>query len=303
MRLIYYSLARSENGDYDSQWIQSIRSLRNYNQSVPVCIFVFNGATDFILNEAERQRVRVIQLGSYSNWLQKLHVHGKVLSLYPTLHKFFALSEVDTTGVDRALYLDCDTFFFDDPEILFDKCSAAHWFAREAPASRLCPHGYDPANVNEELLDLIAHNERLRRISPFNSGVCLLSYNIWETFHQIRETYLDLAWRLMVGRHCFGRKRSDDSHIQRAVIRAATESDLSRALPYPSDNFWILEEVAYWLALGTIDGLHFGSLNNGHVLQGYEFEEEDIEAKRPVLAHYFSCFQSDFFSKIPAFES
>lgn len=298
MRLIYYSLARPANCEYDVQWVQSIRSLRLYNRRIPVCLFLFNGASRAIQREAERQRVLLLPLGGYRNWLNRCHPHGPVLAMYPTLHKFLVLSEVDTTGLSQALYLDCDTFFFDDPEILFDSSSPFHWRAREAPTSRLCPDGYDASNINEQLIERIVAHEGLRWVFPFNSGVCVLNNGIWKTFKQLKSTFFDVAWRLLVGRHCSTGGAAEDQDIRRSVVRAAKEHDLKRALPYPSSNHWILEEIALWLTLGHIRNFAQEVLTPNHAVQGEEFAEAIRTGRPPVVAHYFSSLQEEFFRKV-----
>ena len=69
MRLIYYSLARAEHSDYDSQWIQSIRSLRRHNSTTSVSLFLFNGASEDLLHEAARCGVTIRALGDYREYL------------------------------------------------------------------------------------------------------------------------------------------------------------------------------------------------------------------------------------------
>jgi hypothetical protein len=298
VRLIYYSLARAENSDYDSQWIQSIRSLRLHNRRISVCLFVFNGVSEALQREAERWHVTLIQLGTYRDWLQGYHPRGWLLALYPALHKFLVLSEADTTGLSQALFLDCDTFFFDDPEILFESPVGCHWCARESPTSRLSPWGYDPSNIDEELIEQIVSTEGLRWVSPFNMGVCLLSNGIWETFRQLRGTYLDTVWRLTVGRHCWNREAPDDGEIRHAVIREATAYDIARALPYPSSNYWILDEIALWLTLGHIHNLSQRMFSRDWVVQGDEFLEAMQTGQQFVVAHYFSSLRKEFFDQL-----
>jgi len=301
VRLIYYSLARPEghgNSDYDHQWIQSIRSLRCYNSTIPVTLFVFNGISEVLQKEAASHRVMVITLGGYREWLQRSHPRGAILALYPTLHKFLVLAEADTNGLTQALYVDCDTFFYDDPELLFESSDPVHWSAREELRSRLCPMGYDPANINEDLIESILAAEGLRWVAPFNSGVCLLNNGIWNTFGKLRGTFFDIVWRLLVGRHCWSDNRSD-ADIRDAVIQEATPHDILRAIPYPSGNAWILEEIAVWLTLAHVPNLSQGIFAQSAVLQGYECIEAQQAGHRPVVAHYFSSLREDFFRDQP----
>ena len=301
MNLVYYSLSRSGDGTYDRQWIQSIRSLRRYNRELLVCLLVYNGVSAEILREADRGNVIVYELGDYRECLRQTFVHGVVLSMYPTLHKFLSLCELDTSEVSQVLYLDCDTFFFDDPDILFETYTECDWYAREAPTSRRSPHGYDPANIDEMALESIVGQEGLTSVLPFNAGVCLLNHGVWKDFGRLRVTFLDNVWRLLVGRHQRSADGSDD-HIRSAVLARATYFDHSRALPYPSNNFWIAEEIALWLTLGRVRGISQGFLSWDHVLQNGEISSAIASGRHCVLSHYFSSMETNFFSHVAALD-
>jgi hypothetical protein len=297
MQLIYYSLARTGNPTYDGQWVQSIRSLRKYNEHTPVCLLAYNDVSDQILRAADCNNVTVYVLGDYREALREIFVHGAVLSFYPTLHKFISLSALDTTEISQILYVDCDTFFFADPCILFEENGEHDWYAREAPTSRRCRHGYNPLNIDEEALDAIVSREGLRAISPFNSGVCLMNHGIWHHLAALRVTFLDNVWRLLVGRHSRPADGSDD-HVRAAVLKAATRFDYARAIPYPSQNFWILEEIALWLTLGRVEGMSQGFLNWDQVSQNGEFESPPNDDRWWILSHYFSSMEERFFSTV-----
>jgi hypothetical protein len=298
VRLIYYSLARLSSGDYDEQWVQSIRSLRKHNRHVRVCLFVFNGVSAQVQREAARCDVRLMPMGDYREWLQRHHPRGSILARYPALHKFLVLPEIDTTGVSQALFVDCDTFFFHDPELLFDTPIPCHWSAREEPSSRLSHYGYDPSGINEELLAAIASAEGLHWVAPFNTGICLQNHGIWRTFGQLRSTFLDLIWRLLVGLHTSGESDGHDPDIRNAVLDAATSYDLARALPYPSNNSWILDQVAMWLTFGHLHDFVLHLLPQDRVSQGPEFFDAVREGHRPIVAHYFSGNQAEFFQQV-----
>jgi hypothetical protein len=57
VRLVYYSLASFGKQKYERQWVQSIRSLRAHNKSVPVHLVHYNAPSDSMLREAERQSI------------------------------------------------------------------------------------------------------------------------------------------------------------------------------------------------------------------------------------------------------
>ena len=302
MRLVYYSLANFPDDSRERQWIQSIRSLRRYNPAIPVWLLLFNGASPELLGEAEQRGVRVQLLGDYAGFLQRAHAHGSILALYPTFHKFLALEHLPLQSLDQLLYLDCDTFFFNDVNLLFDEHSTDDWYAREETRSMRSQLGYNPNHVDELLLQYIARSEGLRYVAPFNSGVCLLNRGIWDKLSGLRDTYLGLAWRLLCGRELGGREYNlHDPRIHPAVMEAITDSDRAAALPYPSANDWIIEQIALWLALGRLPNFSLGTLSSEQASQGGEFETAPAPQQR-VLAHYFSAAEKEFFSTVSAIE-
>lgn len=301
VRLVYYSLANFPHDSREQQWIQSIRSLRAHNHSIQVRLLLFNGASIELLREAERQAVQVQILGDYAEFLQRAHVRGAVLALYPTFHKFLALGTLPLPSLTQLLYLDCDTFFFDDVNLLFDLHATHDWYAREEHTSRRSPLGYNPKHIDELLLQYIARAENLSYVAPFNSGVCLLNRGIWLRMSELCQTYLDLAWRLLCGRVLSGHEYGGhDSRVRSAVSDAITDSDRAAALPYPSANDWIIEQIALWLTLGRLPHFSLGTFSSEHVSQGEEFETMLSSQQRCVLAHYYAGTEKQFFSRVPA---
>ncbi len=299
MRLVYYSLANFPDDSRERQWVQSIRSLRLYNRTIPVWLLLFNGASDEMLREAEQQSVQVCTLGDYEEFLRRAHPRGSVLSLYPTFHKFLSLENLPLQDLTQLLYLDCDTFFFGDVNRLFDLHAESDWYAREEPGSLRSQFGSNPKHVDEMLLQSIARSEKLCPIPPFNSGVCLLNHGIWRGLIGLGGVYLGLAWRLLCGRELGGHDYElHDPRIRPAVMDGMTDADRSNALPYPSANDWIIEQIALWLALGHLPQFSLGTLSSEHVPQGGEFEFALAPGHRCILAHYFSGAEREFFSAV-----
>ena len=306
MRLIYYAVAFTPDGKYDRQWIQSIRSLRSHNGNIPVHLFVFNGISEVVSREAERWQVLVRPLGPYLDWMKsRPHPHGLVLASYPTLHNLLVLTQADARNFSQVLYVDCDTFFFQDPERLFAECSVSDWYAREIPGSSLSQEGLT-SNIDEQLIAQIASREGLHETGPFNTGVCLLNRDMAMKCVNLEAVFLDFAWRLIAGMLCEQFEAyNTKSQLAKSVMAlrklrapaqgAATASDLARSLPYPSDNWWILDEIAWMLALGRIGGLSQRAFGVNQVTQGTEFVGAVTNRKLPVVAHYFSCNEEDFF--------
>ena len=301
VRLVYYSLANSPDGSCEQQWIQSIRSLRRYNRSIPVWLFLFNHGSGELLREAERQNVQVQFLGDYCEFLQRAHPRGSILALYPTLHKFLVLPNLPLQPLTQLLFLDCDTFFFDDVSLLFDASGTHDWYAREEPRSLRSPHAHNPKHIDELLLKYITDKEALRSVLPFNTGVCLMNHGIWQKLAGLRCAFLDFAWRFLCGQELSGHKYElVDPGLRPAVLDALTDQDRSRALPYPSENPWILDEIALWLSLGHVPHFSLGTFSFEQVAQGGEFEPMLASPQRSILAHYFSGGEEEFFASVPS---
>lgn len=300
MRLVYYSLANSPDARLERQWIQSIRSLRRHNGKVAVALFLYNGASPALFEESTRFGVSVYPMGSYNEYLARLHVQGTSLAVLPTFHKFLSLQHISLNEISQLLYVDCDTWFFGDVDMLFERYRDADWYAREEPSSRLNKYGADPRHIDEDALASLAQSEGARSVPPFNTGVCLMNHGIWQQLERLRVTYLDLAWRLLCGALLgIGQRVADDPEMRSSVLGALTSTDRFRALPYPSTNIWIIDEIALWLALGRLAHFSLGIMSQADLAQGGEFAEGFGGS---VLAHYFSTQEEQFFrvvSRLP----
>jgi hypothetical protein len=297
MRLVYYSLSNSPGDSREWQFIQSIRSLRRHNPAIPVWLFLFNGATAELREETRRCRVEVCYLGNYREYLQRAHARGSVLALYPTFHKFLSLIHGPVESASQILYLDCDTFFHGNVERLFDQYPAHEWYAREEPMSLRSHHGCNSEHIDEALLEHMARIRGARSVVPFNSGVCLLNHGVWNRLEDVRVQYLDLAWRLLCGRMLRPPEGIvENEQIRHAVLSSLDDIDRRRALPYPSNNTWIIEQIALWQALGNLPHFSQGLLSRAHVNQGNEFSPH--LSPDCIVVHYFSLNEAEFFREL-----
>jgi hypothetical protein len=196
------------------------------------------------------------------------------------------------------LYIDCDTYFFDDVARLFDNYAQADWYAREEPNSRRSQTGYDPSHIDEDELSNLARIVGSQTFIPFNSGVCLLSDRVRQAFAQVRITFLDLAWRLLSGQRIPDPPDNEYDAQIREALRTLSATDRARTLRYPSSNTWIIEQIALWLALGHVPHLSQDFLFPDDVAQGSEFHDALRREHPIVLAHYFSVLEQDFFAAI-----
>jgi hypothetical protein len=299
MRVAYYSLVSAGDNFREQQLVQSIRSLRRYNRDCAVFLIAYGSVPEFLLDEARRCDIAVCNAGGYEDRLRQLHVHGNLLARNPTFHKLLSLRFLPLEYASQVLYLDCDTFFFGDVGALFERYQSSHWYAREEPNSRRSHYGYDPRYLDESILQHIAQQECMHPVAPYNTGVCLLNYGLWWPLVELEITYLELAWRLLVGLQLQRRRTPpDEQKARREILEAADDFDRARALPFPSGNSWIVEEIALWLTLGRVPDLWHDVFQRRHVMQGGEYFESPELRRDCIVAHYFSNSKTKFFSEL-----
>jgi hypothetical protein len=299
-RLVYYSVVHSPSAprsDLFDQLLGSVRSLRRYNRSVPVVVFVHGDAPAGLARALATHGVQLVAQEPYEARLARLCPSGwPVLRHYPLLHKFLNFVEIASIGPRQALFLDCDTLFFADVDRLFDAYDGAHCYAREEPTCRRSHYGYDPSYLDEDALSRVAWSQGVRPPPPFNLGVVLFNHGIWDTLAALDQTVVSYAWRLLVwlALHPSGDRAArygegDAVRLLRPQLHhLAPTGELQAALPYPSANEWILDQVALWLALAHVPDLIYGDFAAQHVVQNGEFLARAAPEPEWVLCHYFS---------------
>jgi len=298
MRIIYYSYAATEGHAFERQWVQSIRSLRLHNASIPVFLFLYNDPSAEILLEAARRDVRVTALGQYKGYLKQ--ITGKdcpTLASCPTLHKFLALSLLSIEHPSQLLYVDGDTFFLGDVAVLFDRYYELDFYAREEPHSRRSNYGYDPKYLNEEVLSALAVAEGLVSVPPYNTGVCLMNNAIWNKLSVESSHYLDYAARLLTGLQTMPFSRDQQERYPWLHTASVSPIDRLRLLEYPSANPWIVDEIALWLTLGRLATFSHGMLSPTDIAQNGEILIASAAMGKVVIAHYFRRLEGKFFER------
>jgi hypothetical protein len=286
MYAVYYSLVfTAERTTYENQWIRSVESLRKFNKTIPVYLFLFAEPTAGLINKARECDIIVRQLGGYRDCLREIAgEEGTILSSIPTLNKLLPLGSFPPT-ISQLLFLDCDTFFFGDVASIFLKYQQCKLYAREEPHSRRSRFlEYRPSCVDEDVLYRIAAETGSSPVPPYNSGVFLMNHGLDRQLYALREEFLDYAWRLTAGASL-----SPEINIPpglKSKIAAFRNTRLSE-IEFPSRNYWILEQIALWLTLGMVNDLTHSAFPMEDVLQNGEFRIYSAYRNKCTILHYF----------------
>lgn len=299
-QLVYYSLSLPSGPpppDLLRQLLTSVQSLRQYGARMPVVIFTYNYEAQVIEPLLAPYDVQVVPQGSYEARLAEVCPDGwPYLAQYPLLHRFLNFGAIAAMQPRQALYLDCDTIFFDDVGRLFATYNDAHCYAREEPTCARSHYGYDPDYLDESALVALTSSLGISALPPFNLGVVLFNHGIWSALADLEPALITYAWRLLLGLATNPRDRRDASYGEIAPCSAmrqqpqavAAWAAASPPLPFPSANQWILDEVSLWLALGHLSGLQYGDFSPHHVVQNGELLSHPVPRPEWVLCHYFS---------------
>lgn len=295
-RLVHYSISLDEGErrpDLIGQLDASAATLREHNAHVPAVVFLYGAPDRELVAVCREHGLMLHEQGPYARRLAELCPEGwPALARYPLLHRFLNFSELARAGAHQALYLDCDTLFLDDVELLFDRYADADVAAREEVHTSRNHHGTDRAFVDEPLLSRLAQAEGAVAIPPFNLGVVLFGRGVVGTLAAYEALFVDYAWRFAVwtARHpVAGASAAFGEFLGAAEAAAvATPGALARALPYPSTNRWILDEVALWMTLGHVPGLRVADIDRRDLAENGEFSAAHPAGASWVLCHYYS---------------
>lgn len=272
----------------------SLTSLRSANATVPVVLFAHGALAPEIAELCHRFGVMVAEQGPYRDRLAAMSSRGSgALASFPLVHKGLNFAELAAADFGQVLCCDLDTVFLGDVDVLFDRYGGPDVVAREEVHCERSIHGADPTFINETLFVYIASHLGRKVVPPFNTGVVLYNNRVVRRLADVMSTFVDDVWRLLCGLTIDGFANAgtaDDPAFEwmPAVRRDADRIDLSRALPVPSNNAWIVEEIAWWLTLGSVPGLTYGDFSPHDVAQTNEFIVAAPDRSTWTVCHYFS---------------
>lgn len=286
-RLVCYSLAHSTDAPHMGQMLRSIASLRRYNATVPVRVFAYGELPEQAGIWLDSHHVEVWQMGAYAGRLRQHSRHAEPLSTYPVLPKYLSLAELAGAEVSQLLWLDCDTFFFDDVDKLFQRYQVAEWYGREEPFTVLSAH-FDPGYLDPAALAALVESEGLRAVPTLNTGALLLNYGLQARIAPLLGSMLDYVSRFQMW-------LSDPRNYSGELPFTAPGPDHGLLpLPFPSSNVWIADEVAFWLALGRLPRLTSGVFAWQDFLQGQEFLATERKDTPAIACHYYTVNEDQF---------
>ncbi|MEO6531706.1 MAG: hypothetical protein ABI563_18115 [Specibacter sp.] len=295
-RLVCYSVSLADGDNPDGllrQLERSLASLRRHNESVVVVVFLYGPPTPHLVKICTEQRAWLQLQGDYVQRLAELCPLGwPVLARYPTLHKFLNNSWLAHSPAQQVLYCDCDTVFRADVNRLFDNHADFDLVAREEVHSSRSHHGPDASFLDEPALLNLCKTLGVAAVPPFNTGVVLLNHRIWVELSRVEGWFVECAWQLLLWMSLHPGHRTDARFgVLDGVAQAyqlASSQQLAQALPFPSANQWILEEIATWLALGALPALRTADFSPADVAQNGEFTATDPDRAGWTLCHYYS---------------
>ena len=296
MDAVYYSLAFGGSEIAPVQLARSLQSLRLFNPDMPVFIFLFGEPPAGYVEALRPLNVELRLLGDHRAYIARTEPdRAELFALDPKLHRWLVLEEPGLKACARLLYIDSDTLFFAPASDLFDRYRDADLYAREEPLCRRSIHGYDPSYVDEEAIAELRRRDGLSPVPPFNTGVCLFTRKMADAITMILPRYWDYFFRFLSWFHLHPLPQlptaSGSAEMDDRFLRPAAE----QALPYPSTNRWIVDQIALWLALGQFKSLRYADFAPSDVWQGAEFQQLSGATPFPILCHYFGSNTARFF--------
>ncbi|MHA7270320.1 hypothetical protein [Arthrobacter sp. HLT1-20] len=295
-RLVCYSVSLADGDNPEGllhQLERSLASLRRHNGTIAVVVFLYGTPTPHLVRICAEQRACLQLQGDYAHRLAELCPRGwPVLARYPTLHKFLNNTWLAHTPAQQVLYSDCDTVFRADVEHLFRSYGDPDIVAREEVHSSRSHHGPDTSFLDEPALGRLCTAMGVAAVPPFNTGVVLLNHRIWVELSRVEGWFVECAWQLLLWMSLHPGHRTDARFGMldgvEGASQLATATQLDQALPFPSANQWILEEIATWLALGALPALRTADFSPADVAQNGEFTATDPDRAGWTLCHYYS---------------
>jgi len=211
-KAVYYAI--NDSPKYVSFAIKSIESLRKHNSLTKVYLFIFGSAKRLSRVFLEKNNVKIVK-------------RKKAKKSQLTFLKWLALKDLSE---ERLLFVDADTIFFDDVNLLFERFGDSDFYARQ----ELCT--YDNSDMSQDY-----RHGSLININTFSSLVRMLHIRAVPIFNT----------GVMLFNHSISKK------INLEMFESYRANFESGKFSYPCTNRHILEEIVTSLVLGNVKGLNY----------------------------------------------
>jgi hypothetical protein len=233
---VFYAV--NDNPRYLYMAKRSIASLRRYNSSIEVRLYLFGSASP-----ADQRWCRRHQVALMSRPAEK--DPARLLSL-----KWISAWEIDS---DRAMFVDADTLFFGDVQKLLSRYRTKDFYARiEIGTYRDAPNGFVALVGTSSIAPAIDYRKysklermlKARRRPIFNTGIMIFNHGSIRKLAERSSTY-DKILKLLQAQHRDGRSAPTGNHrmfdeLAGSLLIASTpgiDSGSIRAIDSP----WFIE--------------------------------------------------------------
>lgn len=245
-RKIYYSI--NSNPRYVDYTKYSIGSLRRVNREIPAALCCFGTLSGEELRWFDDHGVRVI--------IKPEVDHSRVTSL-----KWLSLPELVDT--ERLLFADADTWFYRDPEVVFETFHEHAFYAREETGTSptLPP---EQCQIHHDRLALILDMADARKVPIFNTGVMIFNHFIHRELVEGLSMFMELL-----------------DLFQRGEV------------PYPCDNWHLRDEVIASIVFGAAEQFSWQFLP-ATVSPWYEELKSGVVTDPGVILHVWHRYWQEF---------
>jgi hypothetical protein len=292
-RVVCYSIAppteRRHLIQLQSQLLASVSTLRRHNQSLAIHVYWLGPIEDEFLLRLKEHEVEILRKGTYEGLLHD-YPASDLLAKYPILHKYLTPANEANRGWRQLMLVDCDTLFLRDPIGIFEKNVGADVVGRAEPGSKRGSILYDSRYLNEDELASLAKRLGSQFVPPINCGVLLFSDAALRKLVSIGPEVVRMTLRLMAGVATSGEvlQRTELMELRDRLKEDRGLSARISPLPYPSSNQWIVEEIAFWLVIGSYPSLKVADFSESDVAVGGEVVKRPRSDSSWTIGHYFS---------------
>ena len=295
-RLVHYSISLADGEqrpELIAQLDASAGTLREHNPGIPAAVFLYGSLSADLAAVCRSHGLMVQEQGPYERRLAELCPAGwPALARYPLLHRFLNFRELAARRRDPGAL----------PRLRHDllrrrRAPVRPLRGRRRRRARGGPHEPQPARRRPRLRRRAAAGAaRGRRGGGRDPAVQPRRRPVRPRSSRDARGLRGAVRRLRVAlRPVDGAAPRDGAaaafgeFLGAAEALALTTPDaLARALPYPSTNRWILDEVALWMTLGHVPGLRVADFDRGDVAENGEFSAARPAGASWVLCHYYS---------------